>query len=84
MARSQWVRFLAVVYYSTAQVLPLHGDREPMEEQNGYVIDSQGKAPEFVLEVASPTIGTADYTDKRADYERFGVTEYWALRPQWL
>lgn len=49
--------------------------------QNGYVIDSQGKAPDFVLEVASPTTGRADYTEKRADYERFGVGEYWRFDP---
>ena len=52
-----------------------------LREQNGYVIDSQGKAPDFVLEVASPTTGRADYTDKRADYERFGVVEYWRFDP---
>ena len=33
------------------------GDRELMEEQRGYAIDRQGKAPDFVLEVASPTTG---------------------------
>ena len=52
-----------------------------LREQNGYVIDSQGKAPDFVLEVASPTTGRADYTEKRADYERFGVVEYWRFDP---
>ena len=52
-----------------------------LREQNGYVIDSQGKAPDFVLEVASPTTGRADYTDKRVDYERFGVGEYWRFDP---
>ena len=52
-----------------------------LREQNGYVIDSQGKAPDFVLEVASPTTGRADYTDKRQDYERFGVGEYWRFDP---
>ena len=57
------------------------GDRELMEEQRGYVIDRQGKAPDFVLEVASPTTGRADYTDKRSDYERFGVAEYWRFDP---
>ena len=57
------------------------GDRELMEEQRGYVIDRQGKAPDFVLEVASPTTGRADYTNKRADYERFGVGEYWRFDP---
>ncbi len=57
------------------------GDRELMEEQRGYVIDRQGKAPDFVLEVASPTTGRADYTDKRADYERLGIGEYWRFDP---
>ena len=57
------------------------GDRELMEEQRGYAIDRQGKAPDFALEVASPTTGRADYTDKRADYERFGVGEYWRFDP---
>ena len=57
------------------------GDRTLMEEQRGYAIDRQGKAPDFVLEVASPTTGRVDYTDKRRDYERFGVTEYWRFDP---
>ena len=57
------------------------GNRKLMEEQRGYVIDRQGKAPDFVLEVASPTTGRADYTDKRADYERFGIGEYWRFDP---
>ena len=57
------------------------GDRELMEEQRGYAIDSQGKAPDFVLEVASPTTGRVDYTDKRTDYERFGIAEYWRFDP---
>ena len=57
------------------------GDRELMEEQRGCAIDSQGKAPDFVLEVASPTTGRVDYTDKRRDYERFGVGEYWRFDP---
>ena len=52
-----------------------------VEEQRGYAIDRQGKAPDFVLEVASPTTGRADYTDKRDDYERFGVKEYWRFDP---
>ena len=57
------------------------GDRELIKEQNGYAIDRQGKAPDFVLEVASPTTAMADYTDKRLDYERYGVAEYWRFDP---
>ena len=50
-------------------------------EQGGYAIDRQGKAPDFVLEVASRSTGIVDYTDKRADYERFGIGEYWRFDP---
>ena len=57
------------------------GDRELMEEQRGYAIDCQGRPPDFVLEVASPSTGRADYTDKRRDYERFEVSEYWRFDP---
>ena len=52
-----------------------------VDEQGGYAIDRQGKAPDFVLEVASRSTGRADYTDKRTDYERFGVAEYWRFDP---
>ena len=56
-------------------------DIELIEEQRGYAIDRQGKAPDFVLEVASRSTGEVDYTDKRQDYERFGVVEYWCFDP---
>ncbi len=59
----------------------MRGDRDLVEEQRGYAIDRQGKAPDFVLEVASPTTGRADYTEKRRDYERYGVLEYWRFDP---
>ncbi len=50
-------------------------------EERGYAIDSQGKPPGFALEVASVSTGRADYTDKRADYERYGIEEYWRFDP---
>ena len=34
-----------------------------------------------MLEVASRSTGRADYTDKRADYERYGISEYWRFDP---
>ena len=44
---------------------------------NGYSIEYQGKAPDFVLEIASPTTSRRDETEKRVGYEAFGVPEYW-------
>lgn len=58
-----------------------NSDPDLLIEQNGYEIDSQGKPPDFVLEVASPTTGVNDYTAKRRDYERYGVVEYWRFDP---
>ena len=40
-----------------------------------------GKAPDFVLEVASPSTATNDLGPKRSLYERLGVREYWRLDP---
>ena len=44
---------------------------------NGYVISEIGKAPDFVLEVASKTTGRRDYIAKRAIYAGYRVAEYW-------
>ena len=46
-----------------------------METRNGYVISEVGYPPGFVLEVASESTGTADYTYKRDIYMDFRVTE---------
>ena len=52
-------------------------DPERAIERQGYDITEQGKPPDFVLEIASKTTGRVDYTDKRIDYERYGIPEYW-------
>ena len=52
-------------------------DLSLVEAQNGYSIKTQGKPPEFALEVASKTTGVVDYTLKREVYARYGVREYW-------
>jgi len=44
---------------------------------NGYVVEEQGKAPDFVLEVASESTGEHDVGDKRDYYESLGIGEYW-------
>lgn len=48
-----------------------------IEEDGGYAIDRQGKPPDFVLEIASRWTGVIDYTEKREDYARYGIPEYW-------
>ncbi len=52
-------------------------DPELYYAQNGYVIADQGKPPDFILEVASPSTAKIDTVDKRRDYAALGVREYW-------
>ncbi len=52
-------------------------DPEAYRRSNAYVISEQGKAPDFVLEVASRSTGRVDVGEKRDDYARLGITEYW-------
>ena len=56
-------------------------ERSLAVEQNGYSIRDQGKPPDFVLEIASPTTGREDYIGKRNDYASFGIPEYWRFDP---
>ena len=44
---------------------------------NAYVISEQGKPPDFVLEIASPSSRRTDQVDKRREYADLGITEYW-------
>ena len=44
---------------------------------NAYVISEQGKPPDFVLEIASPSSSRTDRVDKRRDYAALGIPEYW-------
>ena len=50
-------------------------------EDNGYSLERQPHPPQFALEVASKTTGIVDYTEKRVDYARYGVAEYWRFDP---
>ena len=54
-------------------------DADPVAyyRSNGYIISEQGKPPDFVLEIASASTGKIDVTDKRRDYARRRIREYW-------
>ena len=47
-----------------------------------YRVWDEGKAPDFVLEVASPSTAAHDARYKAGEYARIGVQEYWRLDPE--
>ena len=52
-------------------------DPEAGSDRNGYVTSEQGKPPDFVLEIASPSTGLREVTVKRDGYAAMGIPEYW-------
>ena len=52
------------------------------EDRPSYRIWEEGKAPDFVLEVASPSTAERDAKHKAREYAQIGVREYWRLDPQ--
>ncbi len=56
-------------------------DREAIIAHKGFVINEQGKAPDFVLEVGSETTGRRDVMVKREGYAALGIMEYWRFDP---
>ena len=50
---------------------------EGYRRSNAYVISEQGKPPDWVLEVISPSSGVTDRVEKRLEYARLGIGEYW-------
>ena len=52
-------------------------DPETYRLSNGYIVEEQGKPPDFVLEIASVRTGRVDVGRKREDYERLQIREYW-------
>ncbi len=49
--------------------------------RGSFRIWEEGKAPDFVLEVASPSTAENDAEHKAREYFRIGVREYWRLDP---
>ena len=52
-------------------------DPATYRESNAYVISEQGKPPDFVLEIASPSSRRRDRVTKRPAYANLGIPEYW-------
>ena len=50
---------------------------EEYRASNGYIVSEQGKPPDFVMEVASPSTAEVDTGAKREDYAALGIPEYW-------
>ena len=46
--------------------MALGTDPEAFESRNGYIVEEQGKPPDFVLEIASERTGSTDVRWKRA------------------
>ena len=53
----------------------------PNEDRHWYKLWEVGKAPDFVIEVASPSTAQDDLEFKKALYERLGVREYCVFDP---
>jgi len=49
--------------------------------RGSYKVWEEGKAADFVLEVASPSTADRDAEHKAQEYARIGVREYWRLDP---
>ena len=52
-------------------------DPDAFNRNNAYVIREQGKPPDFVLEIASPSSRRRDLVAKRAAYAELEIPEYW-------
>ena len=50
--------------------------------RGSFKVWEEGKAPDFVLEVASPSMAENDARHKATEYAGIGVREYWRLDPQ--
>ena len=58
------------------------GVSAPKRNRSTYKVWEEGKGPDFVLEVASPSTAERDARHKAWEYARIGVREYWRLDPE--
>ena len=59
----------------------LGGNVQSIWDNNRYLVWEVGKAPDFVLEIGSPSTWRNDLGEKRDLYARLGVVEYWMFDP---
>ena len=52
------------------------------EERSTYLVWQEGRPPDWVLEVASPSTQARDRDEKRRRYAAMGVPEYWLFDPK--
>ena len=53
----------------------------PDKRRSNYVVWREGKAPDFVLEILSPSTKRKDIAEKPALYWRMGAQEYFQFDP---
>ena len=58
-------------------LIAFSADPQAYKDDNGYIISSQGKPPDFVMEIASRSTGRQDVEKKRTAYANLGIPEYW-------
>ena len=58
-------------------LIAFHANIAAYRAREHYVIDEQGKPPDFVLEIASESTATEDTGPKRVEYAALGIPEYW-------
>ena len=58
-------------------LIAFDADPEAYHRSNGYIVSEQGKPPDFVLEIGSPSTGRVDVGEKRDYYAALGIPEYW-------
>jgi Uma2 family endonuclease len=53
-------------------------------DQNKLIDEGIRGAPDFIIEILSPTTAMRDQSDKKLIYESKGVREYWIANPNTL
>ena len=60
-------------------MIAFNTDPEAYRLSNGYIVSEQGKPPDFVMEVASPSTAAADVGEKRDYYAEMGIPRVLAV-----